>query len=160
MPELSQVHNTQESLCYVNGFFWTPRYTQQGKQVLVNNSGSVIFSACWFIFSLEPSVPRKRHFRSWASGRGRSNRPPCQGVGSPQGPEQPVIQASRCSCTKGEGGRKSEGHSRPFQLPGESSRGHMPPRRRHPPGSLSFSNRKEKRSQRGRIRDNSAVSQS
>lgn len=149
---MSQVHNTQESLCLCKRITRTSCYTKQGKQVLVNNSGSVIFSACWFVFSLEPSVPWKRHFRSRASGRGRSNRPLCQGVGSPQGLEQPVTQASRCSCTQG---RKSEGHSPslPLQLQGESSRGHTPPQRRRPPGSLSFSNRKEKRSQRGRIQE-------
>lgn len=142
------------SLCYVNRFFWTPCYTQQGKQVLVTNSGSVIFSACWFIFSLEPSVPRKRHFRS------RANRPPCQGVGSPQGPEQPVIQASRCSCTKGEGAGRVRDTACLF-----SSRGKVPEvtclhRGGVPQAVCPSQTGKRKGPREEGYRNNSAVSQS
>lgn len=42
----------------VNRFCWTPDYMQQGKQVLVNNSRSVIFSAFWFLIGTKCSIEK------------------------------------------------------------------------------------------------------
>lgn len=51
----SQRRQGSLSVC-TNGFCWHPGRMQQGKQVLVNNSGSVIFSAFWFLFGTKCST--------------------------------------------------------------------------------------------------------
>lgn len=70
---------------------------------MVNNSGSVIFSACWFIFSLEPRVPWKRHFRSQASGRGRPNRHRARAWVHPGGQSSQRFKLPGAAARKGKG---------------------------------------------------------
>lgn len=105
---------------------------QPGKQVLVSNSGSVIFSAFWFLFRTKCSTVKT--FGSQASGRARSNRPLWQAIGSSKGLEQPVIQASRSKQLQTRGrGRKAERHSSAYSVPwGKFLRGRSPPPEKAP----------------------------